>query len=201
MTYTKDDESDIGDYDLAEVNHIRPGVLRIIDSLEDRTESELFVVLIAGLVNDIQVDFLLNYYSAAIFYKNINFNDFKIFIEGIGIDDQTMKKMWYDETYGFGKLSTFNVYMRILIKNKTNIKTYLINYFAILPDQMNQIIDWLGGFKTEREDDLNSKTADICDPPPQKFLKQQKLPKAGLVCNSTQITYIQWGSMLLTDMI
>jgi len=39
VTYTKDEESDIGDYSKAKVSQVRPGVLRIIDSLENRTES------------------------------------------------------------------------------------------------------------------------------------------------------------------
>lgn len=166
ISYTKDEESDVGDYSLAKVSQVRPGVLRIIDSLEDRTESELFVVLVAGLVNDIQVDFLLNYYTAAVFYKDLTFDIFKEKILGIGINDQTMKMMWYDETYGFGKLSTFNVYMRILIKKKTNIKTYLIGYFKIKQEQMDEIINWLGIFQNAREKELDGVTSTLCGGPP-----------------------------------
>lgn len=54
-------------------------------------------------------------------------------MENFKISLEIAKRMWYDQTYGFGKLSTFNVYMRIYIKKRTNIRTYLIGYFEIAP--------------------------------------------------------------------
>jgi len=108
----------------------------------------------------------------------------------IGINDQTMKMMWYDETYGFGKLSTFNVYMRILIKKKTNIRNYLLGYFNISSAQMDKIINiWLAGFQQQSEADLNSKTAAICNPSPRNLTVDAQSSN-DLVCTSKQVTYL-----------
>jgi hypothetical protein len=80
-------------------------VLKIVDNLERRSDSDLFVVLVTGLVRDIQQDLLLNYYSADIFYNNITYTSFMAeMTNNISIDDSTAKKMWYDDTYGFDKL-------------------------------------------------------------------------------------------------
>jgi hypothetical protein len=103
------------------------------------------VVLVTGLVNDIREEFLLNYYTAQIFYNTLT--DFSIFEtamkDRIGItNDETIKRMWFDDTYGFSKLSGFNSYMRMLILGKTRIRTYLTGYFGLEVEQMDKIVSW-----------------------------------------------------------
>jgi hypothetical protein len=131
VAYKEDPDVDNENYKKETINQIRPGVLRLVKNMETRKKSDLFVIVVAGLVNDIKDQFLLNYYTARIFYNNMNLAAFSAEMKILKIKDDTIKKMWYDETYGFGKLSSFNVYMRMLILGKTRIKTYLKNYFDI----------------------------------------------------------------------
>lgn len=64
VEYREDPDSDSETYKTQTVNQLRPGVLRLTKAIESRSESELFVVLVTGLVNDIRDEFLLNYYTA-----------------------------------------------------------------------------------------------------------------------------------------
>ena len=168
--------------------------------METRKKSDLFVIVVAGLVNDIKDQFLLNYYTARIFYNNMNLAAFSAEMKILNIKDDTIKKMWYDETYGFGKLSSFNVYMRMLILGKTRIKTYLKNYFDISEYQINKIVSnnklddgWLYNFKETYKNDIDKEYELDC--------KKDTVLGEGertQYCDQTDLTFIQWGTRDLT---
>ena len=103
--------------------------------------SDLFVILLTGLYEDIADQFLLNYLSAQIFYHHISYeNVTKELMGNCKITNKTIvNNMWYDATYGFKDFNTFNVYMRINFLGKTNIKKYLTGYFNITKKQMECI--------------------------------------------------------------
>jgi len=54
-------------------------------------------------------------------------------------DPKKRSNIWFDQTYGFKTIETFNVYMRIAYLHKSRIRTYLTKYFNITDDQIKCI--------------------------------------------------------------
>lgn len=129
-------------------------------------------------------------------------------INRIGIEKPKIKKMWFDETYGFSKLDSFNVYMRMLILNKVRIKTYLIIYFGITEKQIDMIASselvegkrsWLYDFKMKYYDGIDTDFGTQClQKLDSRIEKRQVGEERTKDCTQIDLTFIQWGSRKLT---
>jgi len=172
------------------INQLSLGLYRAVKDIEGRDDSHLFVTLIADLSWDISNLIKLNYLTGAIFHKNItreNVNNQLTLCNITSPDTQAM--MWFDTTYGFRQMNTFNTWLRISYLKKTNIKSYLIGYFNIDSDKMNCLTDdnsWLVKLSKSSLFLMNEKFKESC---------------AESECTSIELTMLQWGGKSVTNMI
>lgn len=158
----------------------------------------MFVILVAGLFQDLKSvkpdgtkgGILLNYLSSRIYYHNVTRKVLEDELTRCGVTDISIQNnMWFDESYGFKTLSTFNVYLRINFLGKTNIRTYLQNYFGISEPEIKCLTldkdSMIEKAVEEYLEDLHSKYDGDC------------------VTRCTQGDYamIQWGQNGITDAV
>ena len=85
----------------------------------------------------------LNYLNGKIFYNNINYRQLSVYgeFEKCQIKDwDTKNNLWFDTTYGFRTIDTFNTWIRIAYLHKSNIRSHLINYFGLTEEQMTCLV-------------------------------------------------------------
>jgi hypothetical protein len=136
----------------------------------------------------------------------MEYTTFETKMVSIGLELPVIKKMWFDENYGFGKLSTFNVYMRMLILGKTRIKDYLINYFPISEENLEKIVgdnnSWLSGFRDFYKSDIDTVFGSECEKKANfHHPNNRNVGERTDNCDQTDLTFIQWGTRKLTNHI
>ena len=154
----------------------------------------MFAMLVTGMYNETSWYIELNYLNAKIFYNDINYNSVKkLIMDDCKVNDiDIVNNMWFDQTYGFSNVVTFNVYMRIAYLYKTNIRAHLVEYFGITDKQMgciaNDTENLIGANIVKYSTELNNKFYD-------SFCKAS----GGDHCTGTDYAIIQWATNGLTN--
>lgn len=158
----------------------------------------MFVILVSGLYQDLKSvrdngskgGILLNYLSSRIYYHNVTREVIESELDRCKISNTTIQNnIWFDESYGFKAISTFNVYLRINFLKKTNIKTYLTGYFGITMEQIECFTlspeSMIDKAVQEYLGDLHDKYDGDCE----------------RECTQGDFAIIQWGLRGLTDAV
>lgn len=177
------------------ITTVRPGVVKGTKILEEKKDSELFVMLLAQLFREMQDknSLILNYLTAKINYATYDVSRKKKIeqeLEKCGIKDlKTQGDMWFDQSYGFREVQSFNNWMRIVYLGKTRIKTYMTGYFELEKKQMECLVDkksWLQSEIDKELATLNDKFKQYC--PDEK-------------CGVREYAILQWAGSELTEMV
>lgn len=158
----------------------------------------MFAILVTGLYQDLKNvkpdgtkgGILLNYLSSRIFYHDVTRSALESECIRCGIENKTIQNnIWFDESYGWKTLGTFNVYLRINFLKKTNIKKYLTGYFRISLKQIECLtLDPNSMIQTkviQYLNDLHTKYDADC----------------GQSCTQGEFAIIQWGQNGITDAV
>ena len=171
------------------IYQVRPALSRAAKTIQERPPSDAFVLILYRLFLDVSSEILLNYFNAKIFYsESFNYNSFTANMTNLNISKQTQTSIWFDITYGWSKLDTFNNWIKIAYQPvvKKNLKGFITSYFNLTTDQVNSLVgtgSFLSNTIIELNTTISTKFSKICSKP---------------VCDQTDLAQIQWANKGVT---
>ena len=171
------------------IYQVRPGLSRACKTIEERPGSDAFVQMLYRLYLDVSDNILINYFNAKIYYsENFSYSQFTRNMTKLGIQKSIQSQLWFDDSYGWSELDSFNNWIMIshdpILKKK--LKASLTNHFGLSESQMESLIgagSWLKQTIDKSNSDISTKFSKTCGKD---------------ICNGKDLAQIQWTSKNVT---